>query len=75
MEGQATDCAVDPNGDLVMLQTTSVRVLDGGMVVAVVLQGEAGDIGVQIFGAPTKELATALMTAAQGVWEALKAHS
>lgn len=75
MDGKATDCTLDEDGDLVMLQMTSVRVLDGGMVLAVVLQGENGDIGVQVFGTPTKELAAALTTAAQGVREALKAQA
>lgn len=75
MDGEATDCAVDVNGDLVMFRTTAVRVLDGGTVLAIVLQGEAGDIGVQIFGVVTKELAQALMTAAHGVQEALKPQS
>lgn len=75
MDGEATDCMVDADGDLVMFRTTTVRLLDGGTVLAIVLQGEAGDVGVQIFGSITKELAAALLTAAHGVQEALKPQS
>lgn len=77
MDGEATDFVIDPNGELVMLEEEPplvVRVLDGGSVLAVVLQSGSGEVAVQVFGTPTKALVDALYTAVQGLMNVLKQH-
>jgi hypothetical protein len=77
MESEAHDFVIDANGnlvvfdDLIVPQDITVKVLDEGTVLAVVMQGAMGDIGVEVFGKPTKQLVAALQTAIQGLMTAL----
>lgn len=77
MDGEADDFLIDANGELVMTETPEglgaiVKVLEEGTVLAVVVQGVTGDLAVQLFGSPTKELVAALTVAVQGLLHVLR---
>lgn len=71
MEGMANDFVIDHMGELVLVDPPdglgAVTVLGEGTVLAVVTEESEGDLAVQMFGSPSKEVVSALYVAMLGL--------
>lgn len=73
------DIAIDSEGNPLPLAPTEVRaivtkMIDDGEIMAVVLRAKNGNLGVQVFGPPSRELLEVLETATTALRRALKGH-
>jgi hypothetical protein len=72
------DVAIDPDGQILPMTPDAVRayvlsMLEDGDILAVVIRSnETGDVGVQVFGPPSQEVADILAAAARGFRQALQ---
>lgn len=74
------DMAVDGDGNPLAYTPTEVRaivlkMLDGGDVVAVILRGPKGELGVQIFGPPSRALLDILEQATHAYRRVIEGHA